>query len=419
MPLQNKSFNEEGSESCNFLDQTSPRFSRPRQKWKRVAMSTLDKIEHFISSLNELPEKSKLCMYHFKFAPHILYITIGLYFCVALFRPDPSNNIISTNESFGLVKIQDREWQRLKETYSNVEQHTYDKLMFIDEPNVWYQYNYPTEFTCPDPHKIGQTKDSDNDYDGFLGDGKWVCNPENMIENIQKRTERTVWQKTREIFGHKYRDKNGCLIYSIGVNARHIGFETGMQRMLSSKAEKMKGIRHKKGVPFCEIHVFDPAGYNSELVIGDGISYHNWGVVSSARSSIGDVPSVKDREVDGHFKSFQETIRHLGHEGRVVDVMKVDCKMCEWGIYDDWFDHDLDHADEEIPESKRTKLSKINQVLVEVHGTPEEYVNDFFERMKDENYVIFHKDSDTQNFQGTSQDYAFVKMSDEFFTVDN
>lgn len=92
--------------------------------------------------------------------------------------------------------------------------------------------------------------------------------------------------------------------------------------------------------------------------------------------------------------------------------------MCEWGIYDDWFDYTVDHADEEIPESQRTKLTKINQILVEVHGTPEEYVNDFFERMKDEKYVIFHKDSDTQNFQGTSQDYAFVKMSDEFFTVD-
>lgn len=144
------------------------------------------------------------------------------------------------------------------------------------------------------------------------------------------------------------------------------------------------------------------------------------------------------------FKSFQQTVKELNHEGYVVDIMKVDCKMCEWSIFTDWFDNGKDHKkkkkkrgddvdeydngeeedddeedsssrDDELSSTPYMGLSMIQQLLVEVHGTPEQVVNPFFERMRDENYVIFHKDANTEEFAGTSQDYAFLKLSKDFF----
>ncbi len=390
--------------------------TEPKQKWKRTVVGFIDRMEIFVQNL---PKKMRLFLYHFKHAPHLLYGVLCLFILVSYLQSEPAKDMTSSYESYGLINVPDQEWYRLKTAYADTIQHVYDKYMFIDDPNVWYQYNFPVEFTCPNPQRIGKSQDKFSDYDGYLGDGKWICNPKSIVDVVHKRVRRTMWQRTRELLGHHYREKNSCLIYSIGVNAKHIGFETGIQTVLTREANKVRPHR-KKDKPFCEIHVFDPAGYNEQLVLGDGIAYHNWGIISSSRTSIADV--LRGDNSDGGFKSFQQTIRELGHEGHVIDIMKVDCKMCEWGIYDDWFEHDND--DEGIDmnegggkEKLETRLSMVQQILVETHGTPEEYVNEFFERMQDENYAIFHKDSDTQNFQGTSQDYAFVKLTDEFFEL--
>jgi len=55
----------------------------------------------------------------------------------------------------------------------------------------------------------------------------------------------------------------------------------------------------------------------------------------------------------------------------------------------------------------------MRQILIELHGTPKNDV-DFFESMKDNNYVIFHKEADTQ-YGGIWQEYGFLKLAPEFF----
>ena len=77
-------------------------------------------------------------------------------------------------------------------------------------------------------------------------------------------------------------------------------------------------------------------------------------------------------------------------------------------IFQDWFDFSNDGTDINGP-------LRINQLLVEVHGTPQDHVNDFFDRMRAENFVIFHKQADTEIFAGTSQDYSFLKLKPDFF----
>lgn len=394
----------EDVESNAFL--VDPSLKR-RSNLRIALISMVDEIEGLWNWLQLLPPKIKQSIQLFQHTQHVLYIILIISLLVLIMQGNSSGRMLSTNDSLGLIQIPDEEWGRLKALYSNVERHKYKKEEFIDDPNVWYQYNYPVEFICPNAQKIGKSIDGADAGSGYLGDGKWVCNPRGIVDVVQRRTKRTKTQWVMERFGREYSGKNGCVIYSIGVNGNQIEFESGIQRILSEEAGKKKG--HKKGKPFCEIHVFDPAGYHEQLLIEDGTHYHNWGIVSSAK-----ITNDIDEE-DGNlerFKTFQETIKELGHQGYIIDVMKVDCKMCEWGIYDDWFGHGDPNS---RSNEEHIGLGMVQQLLVELHGTPEEYVNDFFETMRDENYVIFHKDSDTQTFQGMAQDYAFLKLDQSFF----
>ena len=54
----------------------------------------------------------------------------------------------------------------------------------------------------------------------------------------------------------------------------------------------------------------------------------------------------------GKYMSMQETVKELGHENRVIDILKIDCEGCEWFTYKDWLEFD------------------IRQILVETHNAP-------------------------------------------------
>jgi len=322
-------------------------------------------------------------------------------------------------QSYGLFQhITNYHWKELKENYRMSNPHKFGTVeTFIDDPSVWFQYNWNKNFVCPQEERIGI---SPSNGGGELGDGpKWVCNPREIVRLVDERmtSSSLEWAKDK-LEGvldkiekkETLRPKNRCLIYSIGVNAQHLGFEMGIQHILTEEAERtIDG--YEKGANFCDIHVFDPDGYHEKFVIDEGIQYHNWGISSSTSVSHG---KVVDEGAEVKFKSFQETVKELGHEGHIIDVMKVDCKMCEWSIYEDWFDHG-GKSRVDASSSSYVGLNMIQQLLVEVHGTPEKSVNAFFDRITDEGYVIFHKDANTEQFAGASQDYAFLKLAPEFF----
>ena len=152
----------------------------------------------------------------------------------------------------------------------------------------------------------------------------------------------------------------------------------------------------------CDVHVFDPSGAYGHETAPPGVTYHGWGIKSGASDDDTALGAPPRGVGDPDFKTFGETVEELGHGGRVLDVLKVDCKMCEWSTFQDWF-----------PES--SGLGRISQILVETHGTPEAYVEDFFVTMRQEGYVIFHKEAATADFGGTCQDYSFLKLAPEFF----
>lgn len=103
-----------------------------------------------------------------------------------------------------------------------------------------------------------------------------------------------------------------------------------------------------------------------------------------------------------------ETVEMLGHGGREVDVFKVDCEACEWRIFREWFDHSKEGG------GGGGKGIVMRQILVELHGAPR-FENDFFETMERNNFVIFHREADTQ-YAGIWQEYSFLRLAPEFFS---
>jgi hypothetical protein len=136
----------------------------------------------------------------------------------------------------------------------------------------------------------------------------------------------------------------------------------------------------------CEIHVFDPKDYSSQVPSGiqSMIHFHPWGITDTS-------------SVSNNFKTLEETINYLGHKGSTIDIFKIDCEGCEWKVFKDWFSISLD----------------IRQILVEVHWTPPN-VNEFFEALQREHYVTFHKEPNII-MGGNLVEYAFLKLDSSFF----
>lgn len=195
---------------------------------------------------------------------------------------------------------------------------------------------------------------------GGLGDGpKWVCDPHRIAKMSNDRKER---------------GGGGCLIYSFGSYG-NIRFEQSLQTFFGDKNA-------------CEIHVFDSDTSYEDRTLPPNIIHHTWGLESSQEGTS-----------KRNFMSFQETVESLGHRNRVVDVLKIDCEKCEWDTYKDWFDAPITFL----------------QLLVEVHGSPP-VANDFFETLQRNNYVTFHKEANTHFAAGRCQEYAFLKLSPDFFS---
>jgi hypothetical protein len=107
-------------------------------------------------------------------------------------------------------------------------------------------------------------------------------------------------------------EQSDCLIYSLGSDGSYT-WEDDLVELLGST--------------HCEIHVFQAPGIsnNDYARAGDpeskNIHYHSWGFQSSA--SVGSSGLV----------SFQDAINRLGHQNRMIDVLRIDCDdKCEWYV---------------------------------------------------------------------------------------
>eukprot|EP00586_Coscinodiscus_wailesii_P011659 CAMPEP_0172512340 /NCGR_PEP_ID=MMETSP1066-20121228/243794_1 /TAXON_ID=671091 /ORGANISM="Coscinodiscus wailesii, Strain CCMP2513" /LENGTH=335 /DNA_ID=CAMNT_0013292111 /DNA_START=104 /DNA_END=1111 /DNA_ORIENTATION=- len=187
---------------------------------------------------------------------------------------------------------------------------------------------------------------------GRKGDGgKWACDP------------------------HRISQQKKCLVYSVGSNGDY-SFERAVKKNIG---------KH------CEIHTFDYGRFGEGAIKADS-NYHRWGI-----SNVN----------NDQFKTLERTIEVLGHEGRTIDIFKIDCEGCEWDTFQAWLGINV----------------TLRQILVEVHHNYDNVdfgkTNRFYDSLREEGYVIFHREANIQysffDIHRRCLEIGFLKLSQAFF----
>lgn len=108
-------------------------------------------------------------------------------------------------------------------------------------------------------------------------------------------------------------DENGdCLVYSFGVWTEW-GFELDMGRL------------------GCEVHMFDPT-VTLSANITDRVFFHKWGLFGGSINESASAHFTHEifGKVEGEMKQLDEIKSILGHRGRDLSILKIDCEGCEW-----------------------------------------------------------------------------------------
>lgn len=149
-----------------------------------------------------------------------------------------------------------------------------------------------------------------------------------------------------------------CLVYSFGI-AQQWEFDDGMADA------------------GCEVHSFDPTGSSMEAharhTHNTGrVHFHPWGLSSEAaggcgaRSRAAGGPQLSRLEarrfvggtygnLTGPLYSLDRIVRKLGHTGRRIAVLKVDCEGCEWDAFH--------HLASRAPQT----LAMVDAIYLELH----------------------------------------------------
>ena len=320
--------------------------------------------------------------------------------------------LLAYQQSYGFFDdIPNNEWQKLQSIAQSSgkyePRHQYDaKYMGNDDDdtywnampnNIFYGRNYDPNFSCRFEVRVGG-----------MGDGpKFVCDPHRIprvakLNSIVNLIDADRWSSNNA--GQKSNKRNAsdrCLVYSIGSGG-NFRFEYGLQSLLGPENR-------------CEIHVFDGTDYSSSMPKLLDIHFHPWGLRRDRGPNTNDDYSP-DENAAYHmgndmtslkYLSLSQTIKTLGHSGRMIDVLKIDCEGCEWKTYVDWIRGTSGDGSIAIPPPR--------QVLVEMHASPAPYARDFFNSMREAGYVIFHKEPNLEGCHGECVEYAFLRLHPDFY----
>lgn len=127
-----------------------------------------------------------------------------------------------------------------------------------------------------------------------------------------------------------------CLIYSVGL-FDNWNFE--------STAAELFG---------CDVHAFDPTmDKPSGTVLAPGVTFHQWGLQADG-TNMSATHGADYRPIDPErLLTLPEIMYRLGHGGRKIDLLVMDCEGCEWGVL------------RQVMCSSNSQL--INQLSVEFH----------------------------------------------------
>ena len=165
--------------------------------------------------------------------------------------------------------------------------------------------------------------------------------------------------------------RKSCLVYSIG-SWNNFDFEKAVLRTISKS---------------CEIHTFDPSVGKHPSRRPKSVKFHPWGIGPHTKTS---------RKNGWTMKSVSQIIKLLGHQKRTIDIFKMDCEFCEWASYKDW-----------------SKIPNIKQIQVELHWVRS--AKDLFTRLRNQGFVIFHKEPNILKEPGHYVEYSLIRLNKKFF----
>jgi len=254
---------------------------------------------------------------------------------------------LSMQESLGFIEEPDEHWKRRKAIH--LAQMKLQATHRHDCSNCsgysFWQLHYEPSFSCSFEKRIGPGGDG----------GKWVCDPHRIMEATS--------------------GGRPCLVYSIGSNGE-FGFEKAVHADVS---------KH------CDVHTFDIMRWQDYA------------------DPLQPPPEGPPDYVSYHVRNVGETpmgflYREMGHMGRVIDILKIDCEGCELQTVKGWFSEGV----------------SIRQILVELHGPmgQAEQVHEFFEFLFGLGFVVFHKEPNllSNDFVagGNYIEYGLLRLSPEF-----
>jgi hypothetical protein len=167
-----------------------------------------------------------------------------------------------------------------------------------------------------------------------------------------------------------------CLVYNVGSN-NEIDFE----------------IAVKNTMPDCDIYTFDPTlDPDRPYIGGDYSEFRPWGFGQD-----GQIFSTK--KITFETMSLETAYKKLGHEGRIIDILKIDCEGCEYVAVLD--------ALEAVAQGQIA----INQIQVEIHsyGVDFKTIHSLFKAADRAGMRVFHKERNHWGCDGhLCVEYSFV-----------
>ena len=271
---------------------------------------------------------------------------------------------LAYDQSHGFFQdISDADWKRLQEIardhFISV-QKVYKKMSLALGGSASIFDYFEPDFSCPYERRLG--------IPAAVGwKSKWVCDPHRLALNNDNDDD------NNNADNNSTSTDNKCLIYSVKSEDFH--FETAIHDFMAGYHQT------------CEIHTFNANPVSSTKKPPSSVTVHNWGISSTSQPT--------------KSKSLKETIETLGHQGRTIDILKMDCDGCTWPSHKEWVDSDV---------------AEIRQILVELKtNTLAGYT--FFEDMMDAGYAIAHKEGNLEAIVLTQEpyyEYTFLKLDTAF-----
>ena len=226
----------------------------------------------------------------------------------------------------------------------------------------------------------------------------WSCLTERKVKDKMPLGEGGKWICDTPVLSRQ----KEVLIYSFGSHG-DLSFELGMEKV----------------APGIEAHVFDFYSYGKTSM--RNITFHKLGVAGYTYDHVfpdpENEPIFKGRTFPKEsvpMKSIPDIVRQLGHQGRTIDILKIDIEGNEYGILDNstmWQElASLGVTVRQIQlELHLGRIGKRSLLWKDATAVPGEVADGLLRVLHDHGFVMFHKEVNLlPGLLGT--EYSFLKV---------